>query len=69
MSDAVAVLCTVGASILGVGIAWGDLRARMKRIEKMLDNGQGSTYQPREEARLKHDALSDRIERLEKMRR
>lgn len=69
MSDAIAVLCTVGASILGIGVAWGDLRARMKRIEKMLGNGHESTYHPRAEARIKHDALEARIARLESSKR
>lgn len=68
MTDAVAVLCTVGASILGIGIAWGDLRARMNRIEKLLGNGE-STFVPRTEARLTHDALEARVARLEAAKR
>lgn len=65
MTDAIAVLCTIGAGVLGAGIAWGDLRARLKRIESMLGNGKESYFLPRQEARLQQEALEARIARLE----
>lgn len=65
MTDAIAVLCTVGAAILGIGVAYGDLRARLKRIETLLGNGHRSQFLPREEARLQHEAVVTRIKRLE----
>ena len=68
MSEAIAVLCTVGAGILALGIAWGDLRARLTRIEKLIGNGHEPAFLPREEARLLHEAIIDRIERLEARR-
>jgi hypothetical protein len=72
VSDAIAVICTIAAGALSVGIAWGSLRgslggiqSRLDRIEKKLGNGHESEYLPREEYRLRHELLITRIEQLE----
>ena len=72
MNDAIAVLCTIAAGALSVGIAWGSLRGslsgiqtRLDRIEKKLGNGHESEFLPRSEARLQHEALALRVARLE----
>lgn len=76
MSFSAEVVISALVILATVASAWGDLRARLGRIEKMVGNGGGdSVFERRDEARLTesstrrvHDELDERIGRLEAWR-
>jgi hypothetical protein len=68
-----AVLLSAGGIIAAIGLSYGDLRARVSRIEKKLGNGTQSTFITREEVALmrekadsEHHDIFRRLGNLEK---